>query len=256
MAANNQTLGRGKVYFSKFKTGTYTPEGYRYLGNTPSFNLSIAQSKLDHYSSDAGIRVKDKSIILQTDFTGNLTCDDIDYDNLALFFLGSTSTLAQTSATSQSETFTSVIQGASYQIGVNDSNPTGVRSLSNVVVTVSASAKTLGTDYTIDAARGILTIVSGGGIASGVTVTVSYDRAAKSRKQVISGTSQVEGSVMFVSANPEGDLIDYVMPYVRIGPNGDFALKSDEWQTLPLTVEILTAPNRQAIYLDGQVFTP
>ncbi len=42
MAANNQTLGRGKVYFSKFKTDTYTPEGYRYLGNTPSFNLSIA----------------------------------------------------------------------------------------------------------------------------------------------------------------------------------------------------------------------
>jgi hypothetical protein len=33
--------------------------------------------------------------------------------------------------------------------------------------------------------------------------------------------------------------MDYLMPYVRLAPNGDFALKSDEWQQLNLNVEIL-----------------
>jgi hypothetical protein len=254
MAIGNQTLGRGKVYFSLFKTGTYTPEGYRYIGNTPSFNVTIDNQKLEHFSSDEGIRVKDKSIILETTQTGNMSCDDIQLENLALFFFGEYQTLSQTSATAETETFTDVKQGLTYQIGVTDSTPTGVRSLSNVVVKVGATTKAIDTDYTIDTELGLLTIVDGGTILDLDDVIVTYDRAARSRDQVISGTDQVEGSILFVSANPEGDKMDYLMPYVRLAPNGDFALKSDEWQTLNLNVEILTAPNRSAIYVDGRPY--
>lgn len=259
MALNlgNQTLGRGELHFSLFASGSHTPAGWRYLGNSPSFSLTIDQEKLDHFNSDRGVRVKDKSVILQVDYSGSLTLDDINVQNLALFFFGSQSALAQTSATSQSQSFTSVVQGYGYQLGIGSSNPTGVRSISNVVVTVSASTKTLGTDYTIDAARGIIYVVEGGGIADGATMAVTYDRAAVNRKQVISGTTQLEGALKFISYNPDGEQNDYYFPYVRLGPNGDFELKSDEWQQLPLTVEILrdTAYSKEAIYIDGQPYT-
>jgi len=252
----NQTLGRGKVYFSLFNSGTHTPSGFRYIGNTPSFNLTISQEKLDHFSSESGVRVKDKTVILQTDYSGNVTMDDINNANLALFFFGTQSTVAQTSATSQAEAFASVTKGFAYQLGVTTNNQTGVRSISNVTVQVSGSPKTLGTDYTVDAARGIIFIVESGTIADGATINVTYDRAAVNRKQVISGTTQVEGALRFLADNPSGQNNDFLMPYVRLGPNGDFELKSDEWQQLPCTVEILadTTYNKAAIYIDGQPY--
>lgn len=258
MALNlgNQTLGRGEIHVALFKAGTHTPDGWRYVGNTPSFSLTISQDKLDHFSSDRGVRVKDKSIILQVDYSGSLTLDDINSDNLSLFFFGQKQTIAQTSATAQTETFTTTQQGYGYQLGITSSNPTGVRKISNVVVSVSASAKTLGTDYTVDADRGIIYIVEGGSIADAASISVTYDRAAVSRKQVISGQTQVECALRFISYNPQGEKNDILMPLVRLGPNGDFELKSDEWQQLPLTVEILAdttvTPNKSAIYIDGQ----
>jgi len=254
LSLGNQTLGRGKIYVSTFLSGTHTPAGWRYVGNTPSFSLNVSNSKLDHFSSDAGVRVKDKSVVLQTDYTGSLTLDDINNQNLALFFFGTQGTLAQTSATSQTESFTSVVQGYIYQLGITTTNPTGVRSISNVSVTVGGSAKTLGTDYTFDADRGYIAIVEGGGIADGATIAVTYNRAAVSRKQVISGTTQIECALRFESFNPQGEKNDYFMPYTRLGPNGDFNLKADEWQQLPLSVEILadSAYNKAAIYIDGQ----
>lgn len=252
----NQTLGRGKLYFSLFKTGTYTPAGYRYVGNTPSFSLNIQNETLDHFSSDEGVKQKDKSIILETTSTGQLICDDIQRENLALFFFGSSSLVAQTSATGVTETITDVKQGMMYQIGATTGNPGGVRSISNVVVEVASVVKTLTTDYTVNEELGQITIVQGGGIAEDADIDIEYDRAAKTREQVISGSEQVEGAIKFIADNPEGNDMDYTIPYVRLAPNGDFNLKGDDWLQLPLSVEILKAPSLERIYLDGRPYTP
>lgn len=255
MAMGNQTLGRGKVYFSLFKSGTYTPAGWRYIGNTPEMSLTINNDTLDHFSSDEGIRVKDKSIVLQTNTTGSLTCDDIQPENLALFFFGSADVLSQTSATAETETLTDVVPGMMYQIGVTNATPAGVRSISNVAVTVASASMTAGTDYTVDTELGQIVILEAGSIVDGDDVSITYDRDAKSMQQVISGTQQVEGALKFVATNPQGDKIDYDFPYVRLAPNGDYALKSDDWLALPLSLEILTAPNRAAIYMTGRPYT-
>ena len=255
MATANQTLGRGKIRFSLFKTGTYTPSGFRYLGNTPAFSLNQENETLEHYSSDEGIREKDNEVILQTNVTGSLTMDDIQPENLALFFFGSASVLAQTSATGQSETFVDVIEDHSYLVGVSDVNPTGVRSLTNVVVKVGVTTKTLATDYTLDAELGMVTILASGSINTGDDVIVEYDRAAKSRKQIISGTDQIEGAILFESTNEVGERFDYLIPRVKLSPNGEFALKTDEWQQLPVSVEVLKVPGKARIYIDGRPYT-
>lgn len=260
MALNlgNQTLGRGEIHFSLFKPGTHTPAGWRYVGNTPSFSLTIDQENLEHFSSDRGVRIKDKSIILQVDYSGQMVMDDINNDNLALFFFGNSTTVAQTAATAQTESFTSVVQGYGYQLGITNANPTGVRKVSNVTVTVGGSAKVLGTDFTVDADNGIVYVTEGGTILDAATIAVTYDRALVSRKQVISGSTQLEGAMRFISYNPQGEKNNYLFPYVRLGPNGDFELKTDEWQQLPVSVEILAdtfqGANKSAIYIDGQPY--
>lgn len=255
MALGNQTLGRGKVRFSLFKTGTYTPSGFRYLGNSPAFSLNQENETLEHYSSDEGIREKDNEVILQTNVTGSLTLDDIQPENLALFFFGSSSVLAQTSATGQTETFVDVILGNSYLLGITDLNPTGVRSVTNVVVKVGVTTKTLNTDYTLDAELGMVTILSTGTILANDDVIVEYDRSAKSRQQIISGTDQIEGAIFFESTNEVGDRFDYLIPRVKLSPNGEFALKTDEWQQLPISVEVLKAPGKARVYIDGRPYT-
>lgn len=84
----NYVVGRGRLFFGQFRTGTRTPRGQLYFGNTPSLSLSQSEDTLDHYSSEGGVRVKDASVSLQNDSSGSFQCDNISLPNLALWFRG------------------------------------------------------------------------------------------------------------------------------------------------------------------------
>lgn len=254
--ANNYTLGRGKLHFSRFKTGTQTPEGYRYFGNTPEFNLTIESQDLEHYSSDEGIRELDDSVPLEVNRTGSLITDNIDSENVALFFFGSAATLTQASVVSDTETLSSIIAGRSYVLGVSSSNPAGYMGIDtsgfSVDVSGGGSALVDGTDYTMDFDTGVLTFLEGSALAvDGEDIDVTYAVAGSTRDRVISGSSPVEGALMFVSKNPKGTDNVFKMPYVKLAPNGDYALKGDDWQQIPLSISILKPDVGEAIYRDG-----
>lgn len=256
MAYKNYTLGRGELHFSPFKTGTETPDGFRYLGNTPEFGLTIESETLQHFNSDRGVKEEDGSVTLQTTRSGSFTADDIQPENLAWFFFGSKGIVAQAADEDLTETFVGVKQGLSYQVGISDSAPTGAKSLLNVVVKVGVATKTLNTDYTLDAELGIVTVVEGGGIADAASMIVEYDVAAKSFLQITSGTEPVVGALRFISYNAAGEKYDYYMPSVKLSANGDLQLKGDEWQATPFNVAILAANGREAIYIDGRPYPP
>ena len=252
------TLGRGKLFFAKFTPGTKVHTGFRYIGNTPEFNLNSESETLDHYNSDEGVRVKDDSVLLQLNRTGSFITDSIDVDNLSLFLLGESSIVAQASATAQQYDISGVQQGRHYQIGETALNPSGFRSLTSVSVQNDAATPvvyTVNTDYTIDLTLGLLYIIPGGAIANGTNLEVLHSRSAVSRSRIITAASAtIEGALKFVAANPKGDNVDFLMPYVQLAPNGDFALKGDEWQQLPFSVEILKLDGRESIYVDGRPY--
>lgn len=254
-STQNYTIGRGEVFFSQFAPGTLNPQGERYFGNTPTFNIAVEATNLDHYSSDRGVREKDMSVVNQLNRTGNLVTDSIRPENVALFFFGSKEALVVSSATSQSDTFLNVKKDLFYQLGVAPGRMSGVRGVTNVVVKSSGASPTtfvLGTDYVVDANRGRIQLVPTGSIPDASSITVTYDILASTRTRLISGNKPIEGQLRYIAHNPEGDDYDYFMPYVKIRPNGDYNLKSDEWQQLPLMVEILKPTVGEAIYMDGQ----
>lgn len=127
-------VGRGRVYFDRFETGTQTPTGERYLGNTPGLTTTSTYQNLDHYSSDEGTRLKDDTVQLQADRGGTLQIDNITMPNVALMFGSSVTTLLQGANTGIAETFT-MKAGHIYQLGSNDDHPDGARNVTNVVVT-------------------------------------------------------------------------------------------------------------------------
>jgi hypothetical protein len=254
MANKQYTLGRGKVYFDAFAAGTTTKTGERYIGNTPSFNLSNESENLDHFDADEGTRTKDKSVTLQLNRTGQFTTDNIDPENVALFFLAESSVGAQGAATGATSDFSQLLGDRYYQLGVTTANPSGDRDVSNVTI----PGGTLTTDYTVDATLGRIYIVEGGALDGDTNVTVTYDRAARSRRQIItSNTATVDGALRFVAYNATGTNLDYYMPSVKLAPNGEYELKGDNWQQMTFSVEIQKlSDDVEGIYIDGRPYTP
>ncbi len=238
----NYTYGRYRIYFDPFLPGTKTRTGQRYFGNTPELNMTVESENLDHFDADNGVRVKDDSMLLELNRTGSFTTDHISPDNLAMFFLGSASTVTQASVTGQQYDINAVKKGRRYQIGLSASAPSGVRGITNVVVTSNPAGTTYvnGTDYTVNLQNGGLVILEGGAIAENSNIRVTYDVSATSYNRVVTAENgEIYGALFFESTNPKGEKLDFYIPYALVRPDGDFALKSDEWQTLSFSFEAL-----------------
>ena len=153
-----------------------------------------------------------------------------------------------------------------YQLGTTPQRPAGHRGLTpqvpsplqNVIVTGPTGTPTYveGTDYTVDMDLARITILPNSTIPAGTNILVDYRVGARNRVQVLSGSTPVEGSMRFIAANPKGLNRDYFMPWVKITPNGDYALKGEEWQQIPFNIEVLKRAGYEAIYIDGRPFTP
>lgn len=251
----NYTLGRGRLYFDRFSPGTRVGTGQRYLGNTPELNLSSESESLDHFDSDNGVKQKDASVLLSLTRNGSFITDHISPENLALFFLGDASVVTQAAATAISDlSITDVKHGRRYQIGVTTAKPAGARGITNVVVKVGATTMTAGTDYTLDADTGGIIPLASGTIAEGDDLDITYDESATSYNRVVSGSSStIEGALFYYGTNPEGEKFDYYWPYVTLKPDGDFALKGDEFQQIGFTFEALKRDdNTEVVYINGR----
>lgn len=251
--SNNYVLGRGKLHFGQFRRGTQVARGERYLGNTPELGFSAEQENLDHYNSDEGVRVKDESVVLQLDYMGSFITDNISPENLAMFFLGEHASLTVTAATEQTNTFSDIEPGLTYQLGATLASPSGARMVANVSVAGAAE----GVDYTVDNELGRITVLDDSSVLSaGTELTVTFDIEAHTRNRVISKADTIEGELRFIAINATGANVDYFMPWVKITPNGDYALKGDEWQQLGFNIEILKKAGREAIYMDDRPYIP
>lgn len=81
-SALNYSVLKGKCFF--------TPPGgqERDLGNAPEVELTPEVEKLDHFSSRAGVRKKDRSVPLEQTLRLRVVLDEITAENLALALAG------------------------------------------------------------------------------------------------------------------------------------------------------------------------
>jgi hypothetical protein len=193
-------------------------------------------------------------VTLQTDSTGNFACDNISAANLALFFLGEVSTVTVTSATDLTSTFNSVELDAYYQLGTSTGAPSGARDVSGVTAAIGVTPVASAGNWEVDEALGRIHILADAtDIDEGDDVVFTYDQVAHTREQIVSQSKAIAGAMRFISANPKGKNRDYYIPYVEISPDGDFALKGDDWQSLGFTLEILKRDDdTERLYIDGR----
>lgn len=248
------TYGSGEISFAQFLAGTQTPGARKYLGNTTEFTLNQKVESLTHMDADHGIKTEDDAIDISSTLEATLVTDNINQENVAFYFTGTSTIITDASGSALAMTIASV-QFGTYQLGVTTAKPTGDRNASTVVVkdtmggTVTYVA---GTDYVVDGISGTVTFIPGGTMIEGNPAYITYSRAASTRTQVVSGNKSIEGSLFFKSFNAKGPRIDYMLPYVRMTPNGDHALKGDTWLTIPFSLKVLHKGSLARVYADGQ----
>ena len=82
----NYFIGKGTIVWTPTAGSPTT------LGNAPEFELTPEIETLEHFSSQTGVRSKDREIILEKTLSLRIVLDEITPENLAMALLGTVST--------------------------------------------------------------------------------------------------------------------------------------------------------------------
>lgn len=254
---NNYTVGKGLVFFDQFAPGTYNKQGERFFGDCKGLNVAVKSTQLDHYQSTGGVKVLDQSATIQGDASGQLMTEQNSPENMALFFFGTPSTVAQTAATVANEVIASATPGLYYQLGATVAQPMGVQNLNSgtpAVVKDSAAVTTYvaGTDYAIDYPTGRIQVLVGGAITAGQGLKVTYTTLATSKSRIISGTTPIEGALRFVPVNVTGTQRGLYMPWVKLIPNSSYELIGDKFIEMTFDLKVLSLAGASFVYAQDQ----
>lgn len=175
--ATTYFLGSGELFIGD-RSAAGANKGFLSIGNAPKVELSGEATFLTHKESITGEQLtdlkipKDKMVKLTADF------ENFSKENLALAFYGNIN--AVTAGTATAEAFTNGYTVLTADIGkAYKLAHTGV---SAVVITDSAGSPatlSLGTDYTVDAVAGYITILSLGSYTQPFKAAYSYAAATQ-----------------------------------------------------------------------------
>lgn len=114
---DNYAVGKGIVSFKKTGAGSFVD-----LGNVTEMEISFEIEKLDHFSSRAGVKSKDKSVIVSKSATIRLVMDELTLENMALA-MGGTVVTASDGSKSFGMMKLNAIEGDLKYVGTNQIGP-------------------------------------------------------------------------------------------------------------------------------------
>lgn len=242
---DDYNIGRGKIYFASLDAND-VPQDYRFLGNAPEFNITVETETQEHQASTSGLQVTDKEVVISQKVTLNVSLDEINFENLALFLSGATGSHTNSAATTGvtgSNNLTVVEQGRWYDLysgtgGAPTTNPHGTRIYDIGTVTIAGSVE--GTDFDVDLKMGRIFVIDGGNLTAGdhsvnIAANGSADTAVDEVKALT--TTSVSGALKFISENPANSDVqtEYQFHKVALKAEGDFSLIGDEFSQMTLT---------------------
>lgn len=197
---------------------------YRDLGDCPSFEITPNVTRLDHFSSRAGIRTKDLSLISQRQMTLRVVMDEVTADNLAMALMGIvtdevtaniTATLSSSTAVTAITPTTGLLVGKSYAVA-----STGVPA---------------GTSMTYDGG-------GAGTLSAAATVSGSAHAAVLTRPPEVNLGVQpeVKGALRFVGTNAAGAAIQVDLPAVTFAGGAAINFIQEQFGNVEVTGEVTT----------------
>ncbi len=237
---SNATLviGRGELYFDRFAAGTLKGEGELYLGNTPGFTVSRTVEEVERFTSYGGQQIQIDSLITREVHSADITTDNIDMENVALWFGSEADKTGQVALGDITETIV-VRKGRWYQLGTTV-EPFGVRHIEpDIVFTRNGATLDVGVNLILDRVEGRFYVMdSAANVVDGDTLSVTFQWRQSFSIDVVDSGEEVVGALRYISKNAVGPSISYFFPYVRLKPASQIDFKADDWQDLSFDVDI------------------
>lgn len=243
-------LGRGKIMVASLSSYLPDDNGFRDLGNAPEVNVTIETETLEHVSSREGTKTVDKEVPLSQKMKISFQIDEINFQNLALFYSGEAVADAITNpavagaadvvlVTSAPDL--AAVGGRWYQLKVS-----GVRCYDIDSTKLSLKSDTAGdnntliegTDYEVWEKQGMVKLLTGSTLideGDDVEFTLTADAGAVAPAEVRALTQTTQTlAILFIEENPvDGDTeTEHLFHQVQLKPQGDFGLISDEFSAL------------------------
>ncbi|MCE3608074.1 hypothetical protein LXA47_31380 [Massilia sp. P8910] len=182
--SNTYFDGQGALYIAPLGADGL-PGGLEWVGDCEQFELDLTQKFDDIYESYTGKRSKAAHILTQSDAKIMIKMLNYSVENLARATQGSHSGAVSAGT----------VTDAAYRGFAGKSMALAHPNVSSVVITKGVTPLVLGTDYTLDAAKGLVTFLSASAVVTGSSandLTVDYAFAANS------------GTVQGMTAGPRG----------------------------------------------------
>lgn len=245
-------LGRACVFVSELDGVTGLPEAYRQLGNTPNLSVSVDIEELVHRASHCqqfGGAVIDRRLIIQQTLNLSMTLEELNHENVALFFSGTVDNPANPAVAGIAlYTLTTALAiNAWYPIL---DNATGVRALgiteASLTLTDTAGPTVLlgaSDDFETDETMGLVRFIAGGtgGLVGGETITVvlAADGTAPTTIERVNSlkAAQLRFAVKAIveNANNLAEQVEMEFHSVALVGDGDLSVVGDELAQMTLT---------------------
>lgn len=244
-------LGRGRLLFAENDgvTGLPVASGLRDLGNVSEFTITVNTEDFRHQSSRDCVKQTDKRFIVSQESELSFVAEEINYQNLAAFFSGDTSTYNNPHDVTHTDTTITdtLVKGNWYEL--RDGSNARVYNLdaAGVVYTVEegpapGTPLVAGTDYEVDEQLGLIrflptgvTLVDGDeviwSISTGASTPQDLDQVEVLTRDSLSGTLIFEQN----NAGDCGQRSEFRFHSVDLSADGDLSGIGDEPVNLPFT---------------------
>jgi hypothetical protein len=175
--------GTGTVFLAPVNASGVKTGAYKQVGNAYPLSFQVATTQVEVLSrmvATAGQTIASKTEIDSTG--GSMTLREWDAANLAWALAGTYTELTGTGADITAEAVTALAAGEYAELAHADVSDLVVKDATDTTTYV------LGTDYTVNAKLGLLTILAGGDISAEDVLHCDYTYAAKSGYKVEIGT--------------------------------------------------------------------
>ncbi len=255
------TLGRGIVRLAALTAaGLPDSDGFRDLGNSPEFNITVAVEDVRHQSSRTQLKFTDKRCTISQEVGITFILDEMNFQNLSDFFSGSTEVYDNPHdviwSTHEDSIITSSLKvGNWYQLFDDDSGAAehGLNRIydlgaAGVVFSVEEDPAGVpvplvsGVDYEVDLEMGLIRflpasvlVTDGDTVGWALTVAASTPQDLDQVNALI--RADVVGALLFVQTNAcdEGNKSEYLFHKVSVSADGDLPLIGDEIQQASFT---------------------
>ena len=226
--------GQGSLMAAVRDTVTGKPMGFERIGNVPELTLDIEVTNFEHKESESGARGLDLIINKERKGKFSFKMESITLDNLALGLMGASSTVAGATVT-----------GETVKVYLGLRTPLEHPDVSAVTITIDATPLVLGTDYTLDAANGVIIwpATATTNVSAGDTATVAYTYGGYDRLDAFTQSSANERYLRFEGLNTVDDSRVIVDLYrCQFDPLTGYGLINEELASVDVTGSLLADP--------------